>query len=145
MPGPPPKPEGQRRRRNASPEVEHLPARGRRGRAPAWPLPALPNSDEQELWTRLWKTPQAVAWQRYGWTRVVARYVRVVVQAEAELDEKLLPEARQLEDRLGLTPMAMLRLRWEVDDQAAAAVGQMATGGNVSSLDDRRGRLLADG
>lgn len=35
----------------------------------------------------------------------------------------LMAEARQLEDRLGLTPMAMLRLRWEIsDDNGCGAV-----------------------
>lgn len=33
----------------------------------------------------------------------------------------LMAEARQLEDRLGLTPMAMLRLRWEISDDDAVA------------------------
>ncbi|MEW5658342.1 hypothetical protein ABGT92_23850 [Streptomyces cinereoruber] len=68
---------------------------------------------EAELWTDLWATPQAVAWERLGWTREVAQYVRWKVQAElGDLDAS--KEARQLSDRLGLSPLAMLRLRWEV-------------------------------
>lgn len=47
--------------------------------------------------------------------RTVARYCRVLVDAEKRLAmPALLNECRQLEDRLGLSPMAMLRLRWSV-------------------------------
>lgn len=86
-------------------------------------------SDEREVWGELWATPQAVAWERLGWTRVVARYVQILLAAERpDMDEfgntkfnvGLLAEVRQNEDRLGLTPMAMMRLKWEVtgDDLA---------------------------
>lgn len=68
---------------------------------------------ECELWADLWSTPQAVAWERMRWTRTVARYVRFEVRAETG-DLKAGAEARLLEDRLGLSPQAMLRLRWEV-------------------------------
>jgi hypothetical protein len=47
------------------------------------------------------------------WLRTVARYVRFEVRAETG-DLKAGAEARLLEDRLGLSPQAMLRLRWEV-------------------------------
>jgi hypothetical protein len=129
MPGPPPKPDAERRRRNPVPGMVLLPARGRRGRSPAWPLEVVPKPVELELWSRLWHTPQAVAWERFEWSRVVARYVRVVVEAEDELDVKLLAEARQLEDRLGLNPLAMLRLRWSVtDDEVAEQRAPKASG-----------------
>ena len=68
---------------------------------------------EAELWTGLWATPQAAAWECLGWTREVAQYVRWKARAEqGDLDAA--KEARQLADRLGLNPLAMLRLRWEV-------------------------------
>jgi hypothetical protein len=66
-----------------------------------------------QLWAELWATPQAVAWERHGWTRVVARYCLVALAAEA-LDKDAMSEARQLEDRLGLTPKAMRMLLWTV-------------------------------
>lgn len=73
---------------------------------------------EGELWRDLWRTPQAVQWERLGWTRDVAQYVRHKVLGElGELDDAR--EARQWSDRLGLSPLAMLRLRWEVEDKAA--------------------------
>jgi hypothetical protein len=67
------------------------------------------------VWAELWLTPQAVAWERLGWSRTVARYCRVLVDAERTgAPAAIQAEARQLEDRLGLTPMSMLRLRWEI-------------------------------
>lgn len=113
MPGPPPKAAGDVRRRNAPiANTVRLPAEGRAGDVPPWPLGgACP-----AVWDELWSTPQAVVWDRLGWTRVVARYVKVLGYCEdpESLSVGLLGEARQLEDRLGLTPMSMLRLRWEI-------------------------------
>lgn len=71
---------------------------------------------EASLWEHLWKLPQSVEWERLDYIRTVARYVRIVIEAESTLDTKLLSEARQLEDRLGLTPRAMQTLRWETDE-----------------------------
>jgi hypothetical protein len=77
---------------------------------------------EAALWRALWKTPQATQWERLEWTRDVAQYVRHKVLGElGELDDAR--EARQWSDRLGLTPLAMLRLRWEVAADAAGDVG----------------------
>lgn len=75
---------------------------------------------EAALWRDLWKLPQAVQWERLGWTRDVAQYVRHKTLGELG-DLEHAKEARQWSDRLGLTPMAMLRLRWAVasDDVAA--------------------------
>lgn len=54
-------------------------------------------------------------WERLGWHRAVARYVRRLVESEKRgASSALCGEVRQLEDRLGLSPMAMLRLGWEI-------------------------------
>lgn len=156
--GPPPNPNA--RRRNARPPKVLLPAEGRQGPAPAWPLQRnlqllislqvaqatvdelkdradlsgpekrkLNKALEQvvglgyqndhvedaelELWRELWTTPQAVAWERMRFHREVAQYVRWKIAAEwGDIDAA--KEARQLSDRLGLTPLAMLRLQWEI-------------------------------
>ncbi|WHT21011.1 hypothetical protein N8J89_08070 [Crossiella sp. CA-258035] len=162
--GPPPNPNA--RRRNARTARERLPAEGRKGPAPDWPLPknltlmtqlqiaqsTVDDLKEQEpleaadrrklnkaleqlvfldtkaqtveqaeltLWLELWRTPQAVAWERLRWTREVAQYVRWKVLAEwGDIDAA--KEARQLSDRLGLTPMSLLRLQWDiVSDEVA--------------------------
>lgn len=189
--GPPPKAEGQRRRRNASIAMTQLPAGGRQGEPPSWPLrPDItlstrrdmvqrsadelelallePNlkgrartnaqkkadaareqatilgkqleaqaADEAELWAELWATPQAAVWERQAWFREVAQYVRWKVRAESgDLDSS--KEARQLADRLGLTPLAMLRLRWEV---SADEVGEQRQDRTTRSQRSARQRL----
>lgn len=121
MPGPPPKPAAQRRRRNAMPAETVLPGAGRQGLPPVWPLgDLLPG--ELDLWRALWATPQAVAWERLGWPRVVARYTRLAVRADCpNASGPVLVETRQLEDRLGLSPLALRRLLWRVDDRDEVA------------------------
>lgn len=111
-----PKEPEKRRRPGSGPNLLALPASGRSGKPPRWPL-SKATASESRLWRDLWASPQAVAWEEYGWTRVVARYARIAAAAEEpEAKVTLLNEARQLEDRLGLTPMSMLRLRWSIVD-----------------------------
>ncbi len=187
--GPPPKPAGERVRRNATIAMTSLPAEGRKGDPPAWPL--LPDivlktrctlaGDKVEelryaineavaegkstgllerrldnalerlaileaqvaeqrhledvLWRDLWVLPQACEWERLGWLRDVAQYTRHKVMAElGDLDAA--KEARQWSDRLGLSPMAMMRLRWQVvADEVAEKREQKSTGA--------RGRIKA--
>lgn len=175
MPGPPPKDAGLRQRRNATLAMTTLPAEGRRGRTPKWPL--LPdvemtaeldhvkrlaekawdglddenlskseratkkrNGEKHDLraailearieqqreleavvWRELWKIPQATQWEKLRWTRDVAAYVRHKVRGEIGSMEDA-KEARAQADRLGLTPMSLLRLRWEIKavDKGAA-------------------------
>lgn len=172
MTGPPQKPADLRARQNVPPGTTMLPASGRRGRTPPWPLIAdvvmttrhdlaaakvellefqlLEATDaaeqralerrldlarekhailvaqlaaqrdlEKKLWRTLWATPQAVQWDRLGWTREVAQYVRHKVLGElGELDDA--KEARAWSDRLGLTPKAMQGLRWQVTSDEVA-------------------------
>lgn len=166
--GPAPKHPDHRARRNSTVAMTRLPAEGRTGRAPAWPLAADVQLDteielikleikdiddeiswegaarrraalrrtrdrkvkrqreleamrkaagrlEREIWTALWKTPQATQWAKRGWYREVALFARHQAKGEAgSLDDA--KEARQREDRLGLNDQAMLRLRWEIDE-----------------------------
>ncbi|MFJ8474212.1 hypothetical protein [Kitasatospora sp. NPDC094011] len=120
--GPAPKPAGERRRRNATMAMTRLPAEGRPGDPPRFPLAPLVAKDddlgllrerEADLWTDLWSTPQAVMWERTHAVLTVARFVRFSVLAENG-NVKAATEARQLEDRLGLNPQSLLRLRWEI-------------------------------
>jgi len=102
-------------RRNARSGPVKLPAEGREGDPPAWPLAGRVTAAERAAWADLWHTPQAVAWEKLGWTRTVARYCRLMVQAEKPNANAIaLAEARQFEDRLGLTPKAMRLLLWEI-------------------------------
>ena len=114
--GPAPKPPDDRARRNADEfgPLQKLPPEGYQGDIPTWPDTISRDPLEDDLlWGELWRTPQAAAWVRMGAgvARVVARYV---ILQRGRLNEKTLAELRQLEDRLGLNPLAMLRLRWEI-------------------------------
>lgn len=65
----------------------------------------------------MWTKPQAVAWDQLECYDVVARYVRLSVEVNrGYAGPPMLAEVRQLEDRLGLSPMSMLRLRWTIDE-----------------------------
>ena len=128
----PPKPDAVRRNARVGPVA--LPAGGRQGPAPAWPL-TVATAAEKRAWQQLWATPHAVAWERLEWTRTVARYCRVMVAAEQRgAGAALLGQATILEDRLGLSPKAMRMLMWEV------AADEVAVQRDTSSV---RGRLKA--
>lgn len=135
----PPKENPARRNARVGPVV--LPAEGRTGDIPMWPL-TMATSAEMELWHQLWRTPQAVMWERFGWTRVVARYARYVIAAEA-LNKDAMGEARQLEDRLGLSPKAMRLLLWTVAADEVAEKRAETAGADPSST--ARGRIKAVG
>lgn len=137
MPGPAPKPASQRRRTNAAPGTVRLPAAGRSGPAPKWPLGRAGRA-QKLVWDDLWALPQAVAWERLHLVRVVARYTVCLVEAERPgASAALLAEVRQIEDRLGLSAMSMLRLRWEITepDEAAPDGRDEAT---VTAIDEYR-------
>lgn len=109
--GPPPKHPDQRARVN-HPTMTRLPAGGRTAPPPEWPL-SEPSPGELVIWTDLWATPMALMWERMGWVRDVALYCRIAAEAEAG-DTKAAGEARLRGDRLGLNPLALLRLQWEI-------------------------------
>jgi hypothetical protein len=92
---------------------------------------------EKAMWEQLWATPQAAAWEPLGWIRTVARYARVAVAAEQPgAAASVMAEARQQEDRLGLSPLSMMRLHWLiVDDEAVPEVEP------VTMLDDYRAQV----
>lgn len=181
--GPPPS--ANRRRRNWSAATTLLPAAGRTGPAPDWPLSpdlttqaklrvaqdklehltqrrqagdhipetsiirtqeritvlhaviASQRDHELALWRDVWATPQAIMWERLRWTREVAQYVRWQALAESG-DLNAAREARQQADRLGLTPLAMQRLHWAIDDNPTTSTNGPAT---ITALASRRHRL----
>ncbi|MDY1005734.1 hypothetical protein [Curtobacterium sp. CFBP9011] len=116
MPGPAPNPDARRRNKRQVDFV--LPRGGRKGRAPAFPIKG---TRVPATWADLWKLPQAAAWEQLGIARTVARYAMLLQQAEKPgAAASLHNEVRQLEDRLGLSPMAMLRLRWVISEDEVA-------------------------
>lgn len=66
-------------------------------------------------WKELWNTPPAAAWEPmgHGVVRIAARYLVILVRADLG-DTRARTEARLLEDCLGLSPLAMLRLHWQI-------------------------------
>lgn len=117
---------GQRLRRNLAPGAIRLPLEGYQGPIPRWPLNGGLMSDATAgIWHDLWRKPQAAAWAPMGIERTVARYVLDCVLLESQTKTTMAvahlhSEARQLEDRLGLNPLALMRLHWEiVDDEVA--------------------------
>ena len=60
-----------------------LPAEGRSGLAPDWPLTA-PTPRELVIWERWWRTPEALIWEQDGSQDYVALTVRMFSEAEVE-------------------------------------------------------------
>lgn len=112
--GPAPKPPEQRARRNKPPTANMtLPVEGYMGDVPDWPVGTQAFSDTQEdMWQTLWRTPQAYAWSTMGdgVKYEVAEYIRFMTEDVQNAAQ----ERRQLSDRLGLNPLAMRRLGWEM-------------------------------
>lgn len=106
-----------------------LPAEGRKGDPPPWPASGRMSKPLATAWAELWATPQAVMWQRLGWTREVARYCRLLVRAEQPSSTAAVhAQATALADRLGLTPKAMRLLLWEiVPDELAEVRAEQST------------------
>ena len=111
--GPAPDPNALRRDRDAG-EWTILPAEGRQGATPEWPLTEQ-SIREAELWERLWRMPQALMWERYGQGMEVALYVRRFTEAEL-MDSRvnLSTLVRQMADSLGLTTPGMRANRWRI-------------------------------
>lgn len=125
--GPPPKDPATRARRNKpATSAVQLPAEGRKGDAPEWPPGMYAHDDtQQEMWEELWRSPQAVAWERNGIGALyeVAHLVHFTFAVTPNADL----ERRQLSDRLGLNPLAMRRLGWEVKAPDIAAAEAVVT------------------
>ena len=98
-------------------EFISIPAAGNQQPAPAWPLDAEPARAELDMWQQLWTTPQAAMWASMHIERVIARYVMVTCLAEQTQQAGLLTEVRQMEDRLGLTPLSLQKLQWKIEHQ----------------------------
>lgn len=133
MASPYPKPADQRARRNPTIAMQQLPSEGYSGPVPEWPFETHTRA-ELKRWRWLWSTPQAAMWARNQMEDLVARYVRNCLIIESGAASVALAyitsEVRQQEDRLGRTPLALLRLRWEVSQEQVAA---------VRDIDERRG------
>jgi hypothetical protein len=120
--------------------IVNLPAEGRKGEPPEWPLDAQTPA-EARLWRELWTTPQSAEWARMGsgTRREVARYARLAIAAEDfEAKAATHAQATALADRLGLTPKSMRLLLWQVVADEVAEKRQETSAG-------ARGRIKAVG
>jgi hypothetical protein len=121
-PGFPPDPNALRRERPSDQASwTHLPAQGRQGPAPAWPL-ASPTRRELQLWEREWRRPQAVMWEANGQETEVALYVRSLKDAEkssASVAARTL--VKQQQEALGISLPGLARNRWIIASTTESA------------------------
>ena len=121
LPGPAPDPNALRRdRKDDQGSWTTLPAEGRIGAPPDWPL-TRPTKRELAQWQREWARPQAVMWERDGQQEEVALYVRTLIASEAAPDPKLLPILLRQQEALGLSQPGLLRRRWKIAEPSTAA------------------------
>lgn len=122
--GPAPDPMALRRERDSAEWVD-LPASGREGPVPVWPLAGKQTARERELWAQLWRKPQAVMWELRGQELEVALYVRRFREAEKPGSPVSLSTwiIRQNE-QLGLSSSGLRFNRWRIvaDDVTAKRV-----------------------
>lgn len=137
MPGPPPKKNARFGKGKQGWHV--LPVEGYQGPIPDWPLSTEPTAEEEEVWESVWRTPQATQWVDKGIDRTVARYCMVCVLVESDPTAALLGEMRQMDDRLGLSPMSLQRLQWEIGRVPNDA--QQETDGKVIEARERFANL----
>lgn len=132
--GPPPDPNSLTQ---ADGEWTVLPAAGRQGDPPEWPL-VDPTERELELWAIEWSRPQAVMWERERQMIGVAMYVRQLVDAErpdATTASRTL--LKQLREDLGVSNSGLLRNRWRISEVEPAE----GADGHVPDGDDPRARF----
>lgn len=92
-----------------------LPAAGRTGETPDFPLPR-PTKRERALWAIEWARPQALMWEANGQELEVALYVRTIRESE-------LPGAKvalrtllvRMQEHLGLSQPGLARNHWIID------------------------------
>jgi len=112
----------------------HEPKFGWTDLAPS-PGVAVPKLPDWRVWTEathtwwavLWSKPQAVMWPADGsslFTLAVLHHELVVGEGSPS---PISAEMRQIEDRHGLNPKAMLQLRWRIVDDGKPATTKTAT------------------
>lgn len=109
-----PKADSERRNRNAPAfGWTDLPATS------AVPVPDLPPGREwpsstRAAWAELWTKPQASQWDPSGFTLHRWAWLHADLVLGKGAAGPLSGEMRQIEDRHGLSPKAMLQLRWRI-------------------------------
>lgn len=149
--GPPPDPNALRRDRKDDGEWLTLPAGGRDGEPPEWPLsvPVAPpelvlrHERELELWRSLWAKPQAVAWEKLGLEYEVGHLVRRMAEAEIPGSHTSTGTlVRQMMDSLGLTTPGLRSNRWKLSSDEVGQAREEKADRPPSSRD--RFRVVKD-
>lgn len=133
--GPAPSPDSLNRQRDGAEWVK-LPSTGRKGDVPAWPTHMGDfDGDEERVWRRLWKTPQALVWEADGVHDTVALYVRSLCEAaKPDASTAVRTLVRQQQDALLLSIPALHSARFVIDKKLDGATpgivdpGEVATG-----------------
>lgn len=118
-----------------------LPASGRKGEPPAFPLPRA-TVREKAIWADEWKRPQAIIWEANGQEIEVALYVRTVREAERPKTATALRTLLvRMQEHLGLSQPGLARNRWLIVDDLALASSADASAGRPVLISDARDRL----
>jgi hypothetical protein len=143
--GPAPDPNALRRDRRDDAAWVTLPAEGFQGDVPEFPLPRAiqfnvffengkkvsePDDGatdavwdaELELWSTLWRKPQAAMWSKLGMELEVAAYVRAFLESvEAEATSGLKTAVLRMSAEIGLSLPGMHSLRWKFSEDELGA------------------------
>lgn len=114
--GPAPDPNALRRdRKDDKAEWTILPAEGRKGDPPPWPLVGQ-TEREIEIWLRYWAKPQAIIWERDHLAEVVALFVRQFCEGEVpKASAENRKTVRMMFADLYLTPDSMARAKLRIE------------------------------
>lgn len=138
--GPPPDPDALRRDRPTDQAGWlTLPAEGRQGDPPSWPLTRA-SARELVKWTEVWALPQAVMWEEQRQHDQVALYIRALVAAEkpkAPVAARAL--VARLAEELGVSLPGMARRRWRIATTTARPTART----HDPDHDERKARLRA--
>lgn len=124
------KPDGQKVTRNAPKfDWESLPASGRVGPPPKLPPARKWTKATRDAWARVWAKPQAVMWDQSGDSMLawaICHHEILIADDTGKALGPLMAEMRQVEDRHGLNPKALLQLRWRIVDDEGVAVSEIS-------------------
>lgn len=139
--GPAPDPNALRRDRKDDAAWITLPAEGFTGEIPAFPLSGALLA-ELDLWSTLWRKPQAVMWSKLGLEFEVAAYVRAFLESvEAEASAGLKTAVLRMAAEIGLSLPGMHSLRWKFSTDELALKRAERVSSPSSSVRDRLGAV----
>jgi hypothetical protein len=115
--GAPPKPDPLRRNKRPDDYWVDLPP-ANPAPAPKPPTGSAFNAHGKRLWLMYWGTPMSTQW-RDAETVQLVRLIQLDQRWSSDRDVRVLPEMRQLETALGLTPKARKELRWRIVEDGA--------------------------